>query len=319
MGFIKPRVAVTGANGFIGQSVVEELKLCNVETVSLVRRLDKVVQDSNSGHISRVWEGLREGADYNGLFEGCSAVVHCAARVHVLHETASNPDALFDEMNALCTIALAKQAISDGVSTFVFISTIGVLGDSTQGTSFSLDTEANPHNAYARSKLKAEVALQKLGKESGMNIVIIRPPLVYGPNAPGNFAKLAGLIQKGIPLPFAGVKNKRAFVSIRNLANAIVFAVLNPSKVTQPVVITDGENISTAELMKRIIKASNASTKLIYCPSFLLKLLFILLGKRTMATQLLGDLEVDHKSFQKHMSWHANTTMSDVLSEIYKK
>lgn len=305
------QILVTGANGFIGAAVCKTL-LDSAAVRGVVRTSSLAGGLPESVEI--VHGELSETFDWSGSLDGIDAVVHCAARVHVTHESAADPLSEFRAVNVDGTMALARQAAKAGVRRFVFISSIGVNGGETFDKPYSANDTAQPHTQYAVSKYEAELGLRQLATESGMEIVIIRPPLVYGANAPGNFAMLQKLLKSGVPLPLAALaKNRRSFVYLGNLIDLVVVCLNHPAAANETFLVSDGEDISTVGLLRRLGSAMGKPVRLIYVPVRWLGLGARLLGKGGMFQSLSGSLQVDIGKAYALLGWKPPISVDDGL------
>ena len=289
-------ILVTGATGFLGRAVVDHL----IEQGRSVRAA--VRQDAGPG--ATAVGDLSTDTDWRAALTGIDTVVHCAARAHVLNETSGNPLAQFRAVNTEATVALAQQAAAAGVRRFVFISSIGVNGSETHGTPFRHDDAPRPHSAYAVSKHEAELALHAIAVETGLEVVVIRPPLVTGPNPKGNLATLNKVIARGLPLPFGLVtRNRRDLVSRDTLCRLIDTVTDHPAAAGQTFLVSDGAPISTRTLLERMAATQGRSITLLPIPPAFLSLPLKLLGKGAMASQLFGDLEIDIAHTRQTLGW----------------
>ena len=295
------RILVTGATGFLGRAVAVHLAARGRSVRSAVRRLP----DEASGGIETVAVGdLSADTDWSAALAGVGTVVHCAARAHVLKETATDPLAQFRAVNTEATLALARQAAAAGVRRFVFISSIGVNGAETRGRPFRHDDEPHPHSPYAVSKHEAEQGLAAIAADTGLEMVIIRPPLILGPDPKGNLATLNRIIARGLPLPFGLVTaNRRDLVSRAVLCRLIGTVIDHPAAANQTFLVSDGEAISTRTLLQRMAADQGRALTLLSVPPTLLSLPLRLAGKRAMAAQLFGDLEVDIAHTRRTLDW----------------
>jgi nucleoside-diphosphate-sugar epimerase len=252
--------------------------------------------------------------DWMDVLTGCEVVVHLAARVHVMADTANNPLEEFLRVNVLGTLNLARRAAAAGVGRFLFISSAGVNGAETSQRPFTSADTVAPHSPYAVSKYEAELGLQALAAETGMEVVIIRPPLVYGPNAPGNFGSLMRWLSLGVPLPFGLVTtNRRSLVGLDNLVDLILTCVDNPNAANQTFLVSDSDDLSTADLLRRIGKALNRPVRLIPVPVSILKIAFSSLGKRAIAHSLLGSLQLDINKTCEVLNWKPPVSVDEGL------
>lgn len=281
------RILVTGATGFIGTRLCE-LLISQGHTVIGVSR-------SGGGGVAGVDYRVADFANAAAIQEGLAAVdcvVHLAGRAHVLNKQGDSLD-LFRSVNRDATLQLARRAMEAGVGRFVFISSIGVNGNESGEQRFTEDSTPSPAAAYARSKLEAEEGLRELLQAANMQLVIIRPPLVYGADAPGNFRTLLKVVNKGIPSPFAAVRNARSIVSLDNLAQLISLAAQHPDAAGQLFLAADGSDVSTHQMLGALAQGMRKRQWSIPVPQVLLALLLRLAGKEDMYTQLCGSLVVD--------------------------
>lgn len=291
-------VMLTGSTGFVGSVLLAELKkLPEFHVVSAVRSAVSPASDDV------VVVGNIDGTtDYLSALNGVDVVVHAAARAHVMRDEVADTLAEFRKVNVDGTLNLARQAAAAGVKRFVFISSIGVHGLNSSRPFTETDSEA-PHDAYAISKYEAEQGLRKLATETGLEVVIIRPPLVYGGAAPGNFRSLINLASKPIPLPFASVNNKRSMVYVGNLVDLIVRCIHHPSAANETFLVSDGDDVSLRSLLTMMRSAMGRSARLVPVPVGLFKLAGALTGKRGMVDRLVGDLQVDSSKARSLLGW----------------
>lgn len=289
-------ILVTGATGFLGRAAADHL-------VSRGRVVRTAVR-AHPGPGAVAVSDLSVDTDWSAALEGVDTVVHCAARAHVLKETAADPLAQFRAVNRDATTALALQAAAAGVRRFIFISSIGVNGAETHGTPFRHDDTPQPHSPYAVSKSEAEGDLHRVGHETGLEIVIIRPPLITGPEPKGNLATLNKVIARGLPLPFGlADRNRRDLVSRETLCDLIDVVIDHPAAAGQTFLVSDGAPVSTRTLLEKMAAAQGRSLTLLPVPTELLALPLKLIGKGAMASQLFGDLEVDITHTRGTLNW----------------
>jgi len=291
-------VAVTGASGFVGQGVVEALRSGGHDVLPVVRRAAR--QENDALAVGN----LGENPDWSGILRGVDCLVHCAARAHVVKEGEPDPLSAFRLANRDLTLTLARAAAAAGVRRFVFLSSVGVLGAETKGRGFRADDAIAPHSDYAISKAEAESGLLEIAAETGLEIVIIRAPLVLGRGAKGNLATLARSMRRHIPLPLAlATRNRRDLVSLGTLADLIVRSVDHPGAPGQPLLVADGEPLSTRGIVERLARLEGVRPHLLPVPLAVLRAALRVLGADALASQLLGDLEVDIKATCERLDW----------------
>ncbi len=292
---------VTGANGFIGEAVCERLLRDGVFVRGAVRTLDKCVNNFEQVAIG----SLASDTDWTVALAGVERVVHLAARVHVMNSKSLGSLGEFRRINVESTAALARQAAAAGVRRFIFLSSIKVNGESTElGRPFRSDDVPAPRDPYGISKHEAEIQLRQIGVETGMEVVIIRPPLVYGPGVRANFASLMYWISRGVPLPLALVReNRRSLVALDNLADLIIACLNHPAAANQTLLVSDGESLSTVDLMVRVGDALGKPANLFSMPLAVLKLGCLLLGRHDAYVRLCGSLEIDDANTRNLLGW----------------
>jgi len=252
--------------------------------------------------------------DWGLALKNVKWVVHTAARVHVAPSASPESLASFRRTNVQGTLRLARQAAMGGVSRFVFLSTVKVHGEATaQGSPFHEDSQTTPHDAYAMSKVEAEHSLREIASETGMEVVIIRPPLVYGPGVKANFAALMGLVAKGIPLPFGALDNRRSMVALDNLVDMIITCLTHPAAADQSFLVSDGHDLSTTELVQRIARSMNRPTQLISVPAGILMACAAALGRKPAAERLCGNLQVDITKARERLGWSPPVSVDEGL------
>lgn len=288
-------VLVTGATGFVGSGLCNTLEAANYNVRRSNQRLSEV--------------------DWSQSLAGVSTVVHLAARVHIMRDSAADPLAEFRVVNVHGTLNLARQAAAAGVWRFVFLSSIGVNGAVTQlNKPFTSEDSPAPHSSYAISKYEAELGLFNIATETGMQVVIIRPPLIYGANAPGNFGFLLRAIALGVPLPLGlATHNRRSFVSLNNLVDFIITCIQHPNAANQTFLVSDNEAVSTADLLRKMAVAQGIPSRLLPVPVALLNLCAKLTGKQAIAQRLLGNLQVDISHTQKLLDWQPIISLEEGL------
>ena len=305
-------VLLTGATGFVGGTLAR--RLSDDGKHSLVLACRRRLNDSSfANNTTKVVGDIGPETDWAEPLNGVEVVVHAAARAHFINDPASDPLAEFRKINTEATLNLARQAAAAGVRRFVFISSIGVNGN--QNTHpFTENDLPCPSEPYAVSKHEAEQGLGKIAEETGMEVVIIRPPLVYGPAAPGNFGSLLKWVAKGVPLPLgAVVHNKRSLVALDNLVDFIITCIDHPAAANQTFLVADGEDLSTTELLRRVGQAMGKPVRLIPVPMWLLQAGARLLGKQAMARRLCGSLQVDITKARTMLGWNPPVSVDEGL------
>ncbi|MBU2573439.1 MAG: NAD-dependent epimerase/dehydratase family protein [Elusimicrobia bacterium] len=308
------RVIVTGAAGFVGSHLCRSLKAAGTDVPACAMTPEE--QKSLPGGISsHVAGSIDANTDWRGILGKEDVIVHPAARVHVMRESAAEPLNEFRKVNTEGAANLARQAAAAGVKRFVFMSTVGVNGNNSANGSYTENDEPRPHNDYSRSKYEAELQLKQISSETGMEVVILRAPLVYGPGNPGNFLSLLGFVGKGIPLPLASVRNVKSFLYVGNLTNAIALCCAHPAAAGKAYLLSDGEDVSTPELIRRLSSALGFPARLVPFPLSLMRFGGRIIGKSAAVTQLLGSLVVDSDSIRRELGWDPPFTMIGGLKE----
>lgn len=309
------KVIVTGASGFVGQklcSVLEEAG-CEIVPVFRARQPDGVKRIRNAvfGKI------INATSNWANELNNVEVVIHLAARVHVMHGGEVNDLARFREINVEGAKSLAKQAAQSGVNRFIFLSSVKVNGEETSDRPFYFDQAPNPRDSYSLSKMEAEVALREIEETTNMEVVIIRPPLVYGPGVKGNLLALVKLIRKGVPLPFGAVDNRRDLVSIYNLCDLIRVCVQHPAAPGNTFLVSDNESMSTAELIQYIAKGLNRRARLFSIPIWALKFAAGLFGKTGNVEKLTGSLQIDISPTRRALDWDPPLTVAESFQKMF--
>ena len=303
-------VFLTGATGFVGGALLNRLVADDFSVVAAVRNN----QNKISQNVSTVEFSSFEEASWAQSLGGIEIVVHCAARVHVMNDAESDPLRAFRKVNVEGTLNLARQAAAAGVRRFIFISSIKVNGEFTlPGAPFTADDQPSPRDPYGVSKMEAEQGLRELAVATGMEVVIIRPVLVYGPNVKANFLNMMRWLDKGVPLPFGSIHNARSLVAVENLTDLIVTCIDHPKAANQIFLVSDGDDLSTTQLLKRMAKALHKSALLLPIPSFFLTATANFLGKKSLSQRLCGSLQVDIGKTRSLLQWMPPMTIDEAL------
>jgi UDP-glucose 4-epimerase len=294
-------ILVTGATGFVGSSLAARLVGEGFKTRACVRR-DGVSPPDGVDTVN-VGE-LTADVNWRHALAGVEGVIHLAARVHVMHDTEADPLTAFRAVNVEGTLNLARQAAAAGVKRFVFISSVKVNGEATlPGQPFTADDIPAPLDPYGASKMEAEQGLRQIAADTGMEVVIIRPPLVYGPGVKANFAALMRAVQRGWPLPLGAIHNQRSLVALDNLVDFIITCITHPKAANQTFFVSDGQDLSTTELIRGMAKAAGVSARLLPVPVWALQAGGTLLGKGDAVQRLCGNLQVDISKARTLLGW----------------
>ena len=307
------KVMVTGANGFVGKSLCAALLGKGDCVLGAIRR---AAPDEQPGPADYIPVGeISPATDWSAALNGVEVVIHLAARVHVMHETASDPLTEFRKVHTEGTAHLARSAAASGVKRLVYVSSIKVNGEQTAAAPYSELDPVSPQDPYGVSKWEAEQALQRVAQETGLEVVIVRPPLVYGPGVKGNFISLFAAIDKGIPLPLAGANNARSLVYVGNLVDALIACATHPDAAGQTYLVSDGAAVSTAELAKEIAAALQCKDRAFYFPPAVLRAMAALLGKSAQVDRLFGSLRIDSQKIRDELGWTPPYTLQQGLRE----
>lgn len=296
------KILVTGATGFVGRELTERLqKLTGSAVCAAVR--------SNSAELApgiKLFVTGNSLADTNwtAALDNVDVIIHLAARVHVMRDASSDPLAAFRAVNVAGTLALARQAAAAGVRRFIFLSSIKVNGEETiLGKPFRAEDMAAPQDPYAISKLEAELGLRQIAASSDMEIVIIRPPLVYGPGVKANFQAMMQWVRRGVPLPLGAIRNQRSLVALENLVDLIVTCLDHPAAANQIFLVSDGEDLSTTQLLRRLGLALGKPARLVPIPARLIQIGARMIGRPDVAKRLCGSLQIDLKKTRELLGW----------------
>ena len=312
----RKNVLVTGANGFLGSGLLRRLR---VELRFVSRGVVRNIQNDTNGEIVCVG-GIDSTTDWCRALDQMAIVIHCAARAHVMSDNVASPLEEYRKINVDGTLNLARQAASAGVKRFIFISSAKVNGElTTYSMPFTEQHLVNPQDPYGISKQEAEEGLRTIAKQTGMEVVIIRPPLVYGLGVKGSFASLVNWVNKGYPLPLGSIHNQRSLVALDNLVDFISLCAdpdCSPKAANETFLISDGEDVSTTELLRKVAKAYGVKPKLLPIPVGLMRSAARLLGKGAMADRLFGNLQVDSSKARNLLGWKPVVTMDEQLAKM---
>ncbi|MCG6202521.1 UDP-glucose 4-epimerase family protein [Psychromonas antarctica] len=294
------KILLTGSTGFMGKVLVQSLDKDRIELI-LAGRDGEKKSDCHYIYIN----SFDSDSQFDLRSHKCDVAIHCAARVHVMNDSSANPLEEFREVNTYGTLNLAQQAADAGVKRFIFISSIKVNGESTElGVPFKPDDTFMPTDPYGLSKYEAEVGLRRIATDTGMEVVIIRPPLVYGPGVKANFASMMKWVNKGLPLPLGGIKdNKRSLVSVDNLVDLITTCIDHPNAANQTFLVSDDEDVSTSQLLSNMAIALEAPNRLLPVPSSWFTFAARLIGKPAISQRLCGSLQVDISKTKELLNW----------------
>lgn len=314
-------IAVTGANGFVGRTLLSEIQNRGGTPIGLVRN-DRAA-DVCVAETVRIVGNIDGQTNWQASLEGCNCVIHLAARVHVMAENAADPLAAFRRVNRDGSRRLAQECAVAGVTRLVLASSIKVNGEETQyepGTGrdvpFTGQDEAAPLDDYGLSKHEAELAIFEIAATTELEVTIVRPPLVYGPGVGGNMHRLLGLVQRGIPLPFGAIDNKRSLIGVRNLASLLLAAGMHPKAASKTFLAADGSDLSTADLVRALARALDRPARLLPVPVAGLRLLGTLAGKSAEIDRLTKSLRVDAGAARRELDWSPPVTLEKGFREM---
>ena len=307
---------MTGADGFVGKVVCRRLLesgyaaragVCDGAAWPALREATTRLSEF------AVLGDLGENPKLDSALENVAVIVHLAARVHIMHDKAMDPLREFRRVNVGGTAALARAAAELGVRRFVFVSTAKVNGESTSGRPFAEGDPSAPQDPYAVSKWEAEEALRSVAAKTGLEVVIVRPPLVYGPGVRANFLRLMRLVERGIPLPLPHTNNRRSLIGVENLADCLVRCVSHPGATNQTFMVSDGQDVSTRELVSRLAPPLGRSARFLPVPELALRLAARLVGRESALNRLLGSLELDSGKVRRTLEWEPPVTLDSGL------
>ena len=301
------KIMVTGASGFVGTSLCNRLSSLGIKFSGTVRKKTRPEQ-FEIGELSAQ-------TDWSEALTDCDVIIHLAARVHVMKDTSHDPLAAFRAVNVDATLNLAKQALRCGVKRFVYVSSVKVNGEETISKSFTAFDVPAPIDPYGQSKLEAEIELRALLYQSGLELVIIRPPLVYGPGVRANFFKLMQLVKMSVPLPLGAIHNKRSMVALDNLLDLLITCAHHPAAAGQIFMVSDDHDVSISELLRLLSSGMDQRSLLLPVPAWMIAGVATLMGKSASANRLLGSLQVDIAHTKSTLDWQPVVSMPDALRE----
>lgn len=303
-------VLITGASGFVGKPLCLQMIRQGYSVRAAIRSSTLPIENVEVVPVGTI----SATTDWSVALATIDTVIHLAARVHVMNDYALDPLDEFRKVNVDGTLNLARQAATAGVKRFIFISSVKVNGERTEiGEPFTEVNQPNPQDAYGISKLEAEQGLLKIAQETGMKVVIVRPPLVYGAGVKGNFAQMIKVLASGIPLPFASVKNLRSYVYVENLVDALILCATHPKAAGQTYFVSDGEDISTPDLLHKLSSAMGQHVRLLPCSPIFMRLAGRLFGMSDKVERLLGSLQVDSTKIRRELGWQPPFTLDQGL------
>ncbi len=316
------KILLTGSTGFVGTAVAKSMIRSNFKVVAAVRKIPVHSKISHNNLCYKVVGDIDNRTEWNDALFGVDTVVHCAAQTQSLKNN-FNGRQIFNKVNVKGTLRLAKQAAKHKIKRLVFISSVKVIGEhSLPGQLFDENCIPKPQGFYAESKLKAEKLLLRFSTISNMEVVILRSPIIYGPGVKGNFAKFVSLLQSGFPLPFGRINNLRSFIGIENFVNVVLLCAevqRSPNAANEIFMISDGKDISTTTLLKKISKAAGLANLLIPVPNYFIFAFGYLIGKPKSAKKLINNLQIDITKIHHLLNWKPQVDMDEQLSKMFKK
>lgn len=310
------KVFLTGASGFVGGAILKRLLATGTSLTAAVRSTGNTLG-------ARVpcfsFESLSDSSDWLSALAGHDVVIHAAARVHVMNDSEADPLAAFRKVNVQGTLDLARQAAAAGVKRFIFISSIKVNGEGTaRNHPYHADDVPAPVDPYGISKLEAEQGLYAIGRSTSMEVVVIRPVLVYGPGVKANFLSMMRWLDKGVPLPFGAIDNRRSLVALENLVDLVFTCIDHPNAANQTFLVSDGEDLSTSGLLRAMAKALERPARLLPVPESVLRGGAALLGKRGLSQRLCGSLQVDIEKTRSMLGWTPPLSLENAMNRVAK-
>lgn len=309
------KILITGLNGFVGLPLSQHLTAVGHQIIGVVRSHDSLTTVNPNIQLKAIGD-IDEITDWQDCLGVVECVVHLANRAHVMDEQSSNPLAVYRKVNTAGTLHLARQAAAAGVKRFIFISSVKVNGESTfHGKALTSKDQHIPVDPYGLSKYEAELGLKLIAEQTGIEVVVIRPPLIYGPGVKANFLKMMRWVEKGIPLPLGAIQNHRSMLGLDNLINFIELCLTHPNAAGQTFLVSDDHDVSTTELLKEIAAAMDRPSRLLSIPQYYIENLLILLGQRHISERLCGSLQLDISLAKKCLAWKPPYTFKDQLKK----
>lgn len=305
------KVLVTGAAGFVGKATCQKLST----TGHFVRKVIRGNCLNEGKDNDAVSLSINASTNWANSLKDIDTVIHLAARVHVMNDAEDDPLKTFRDINTTGTIQLAKAAATAGVQRFIFLSSIKVNGDFTVDKPFNEVMLPDPQGPYAISKHEAELGLLKIAMESPMEIVIIRPPLVYGPGVKANFLRLLRMVVRGVPLPFGAISNKRSMIALDNLVDVLITCIDHPAAANEIFLVSDGSDLSTAELTQCIARQTKYAARLFFIPLSFIKCCAIVFGKEDIANRLTQSLQIDSSKVKELLEWQPPVTVEQGVAK----
>lgn len=309
------KICITGANGFIGRTLSNSLSMTGKSVVAVVRSRDRSQEIDQIEYVENGDINLM--TDWSSALQGVDCVIHCAALTKSTQQNAKIVMSEYRRVNVEGSKHLAEAAAKMGVKRIVYISSIKVNGEYTEpGRPFSISDDPNPSDPYGISKWEAEQALWEVAAKTGLEVVIIRPPLVYGPGVKGNMARLNSMLRSGIPFPFASIENRRSLIGIENLISYILLCLDNPKAAGKTLLVSDGEDVSTPDLLRYIAFYSGVSLHLFSVPEFFFTSVGKLLGQQSALERLIGSLQIDSRPAADLFSWNRPHTLEEGIRRM---
>lgn len=309
------KILVTGANGFVGRRLCEHLLDENFEVAAAVRLDEKAVSLSRLDQLClhKVGDICRD-TYWGSALEGVDTVIHLAGRAHIMRERAADPLGEFRRINRDAALSLARQAVGNRVRRLIYLSTVKVHGELSSDRPFTEQDPPDPQDAYAVSKWEAEQGLTAIAREGGLELVIIRPPLIYGPGVKGNFRRLLEWLRRGMPLPLAGVNNRRSLVNLDNLVDLIALCISHPAAAGQTFLVSDDRDLSTLELTRALAQAMGRKARILPLPGRMLISLLTAVGKQGLAQRIFGSLQVNPSKIKELLGWRPRHSVEEGLA-----